>query len=39
MKCKNEVIPKGDITGSTLIAGGASTQQAVTSTDTGGKNG
>jgi len=39
MKCNNEVIPKGDITGSTLIAGGAPTQQAVTSTDSGGKNG
>jgi hypothetical protein len=33
------VTPKGDITESTLIASGAPTQQAVTSTDSGGKNG
>ena len=33
------VTPKGDKTDSTLIASGDPTQQAVTSTDSGGRNG
>lgn len=33
------VSPKGDITDSMLMASGAPTQQAVTSTESGGKNG
>lgn len=31
--------PKGDITDSMLMASGAPTQKAVTSTESGGKNG
>lgn len=33
------VSPKGDVTDSMLMASGAPTQQAVTNTDNGGKNG